>query len=55
MTTGTYRGVRYCRKPICEVFPHLGKALWWFVDDGSHFKTLRDLRRFVDEKEHGNV
>jgi len=51
MTTGTYRGVRYYRRPIGEVFPHLGKALWWFVDDGSHFKTLRELRTYIDRKQ----
>ena len=55
--TGRYRDEFYSRRRLSDVFPHQDRqGQWWFLEDGNHFRTLSDLRRFVDErKECGNV
>lgn len=49
--TGTYRGEFYRRARISEIFPaNRLRSAWWFLADGTHFRTLGELRRFVDER-----
>jgi hypothetical protein len=49
--TGTHRGEFYRLARINEIFPACRvRSAWWFLDDGNHFRTLTDLRRFVDER-----
>lgn len=51
---GRYHGVGWVRRPLSDVFPYAeSTARWYFVLDGEqetgdHFRTLADLREFVD-------
>jgi hypothetical protein len=49
-TCGTYRGRCYRLVRLNEVFPHLRiRSFWWVLDDGSHFKTLAALIKYIDQ------
>jgi hypothetical protein len=54
-STGHYRGEFFRRVPLNTVFeftdrkPNQMRALWWVMDDGNHFKTLRELKAYIDE------
>lgn len=50
-STGRYRGQFYARRRLSDVFPQQGRrCAWWFLDDGNHFRTLAELKRFLDER-----
>ena len=54
---GSYRGVKWRRLRLCDVFHHLELSqLWYFIDDGTgcdvtgdHFKTQKDMFLFINE------
>jgi hypothetical protein len=54
-TTGRYRGEFFKRVPLNTVFglthlkPYQMRGLWWVMDDGNHFQTLRELKAYIDE------
>ena len=59
-TIGSYRGVRFATRRICEVFPHLDSRavrLFDYLDGeptGNHFETMREFRQYVDELIEGS-
>lgn len=49
--TGRYRGEFYSRRRLCDVFPQQERrAKWWFLEDGNHFRTQAELKRFLDQR-----
>ena len=60
--SGSYRGVRYRQMRHNEGFPYQDhpqiRSKYWFTEEdgpevgltGSHFKTLREMKEFIDEK-----
>ena len=47
---GSYRNQFYRQLPINSQLPHINsKELWWFLDDGSHFETLKELKQHIDK------
>ena len=50
---GTYRGVNWVQRRLCDVFPHLTlRQQWYFIEHdgfgGDHFSTLRAMRAHID-------
>ena len=52
---GSYKGVKWHQKSLCDMYPHLTiKALWYFPLDGDgkytgdHFKTLKELYNWIE-------
>lgn len=54
MSVGMYNGCRYRKARLCDMFYACSKKqAWWFLDDGTHFKTLRQLQQYLDT--HGPI
>lgn len=52
---GTYKGVKWLKKRVCDVFPHSTvKSMWYFPLDfngeytGDHFRTLKELYNWIE-------
>lgn len=48
---GMYKGQKWKYVPLCQEFPHLKiKSRWYVLEDGSHFKTLKELEQYLNQQ-----